>query len=80
MLKTSIIVDFFGEHLFQGFHNWLENVLWFFVVIFPMDFLEHGIWGKNFAMLGLGDIVIPGMSICYHLESIRFMWVRLPYN
>lgn len=29
-------------------------------VIFPMDFLEHGINGKNFAMLGLGDIVIPG--------------------
>ena len=25
-----------------------------------MDFLEHGIYGKNFAMLGLGDIVIPG--------------------
>ena len=25
-----------------------------------MDFLEHGVWGKNFAMLGLGDIVIPG--------------------
>ncbi len=31
-----------------------------FVVVFPMDFLEHGIYGKNFAMLGLGDIVIPG--------------------
>ena len=27
-----------------------------------MDFLEHGVWGKNFAMLGLGDIVIPGKS------------------
>ena len=28
-----------------------------------MDFIEHGIYGKNFAMLGLGDIVIPGMFI-----------------
>ena len=34
----------------------------FSLVIFPMDFLEHGVWGKNFAMLGLGDIVIPGKS------------------
>ena len=32
----------------------------FIIVVFPMDFLEHGIYGKNFAMLGLGDIVIPG--------------------
>lgn len=32
----------------------------FVLVIFPMDFMERGLWGKNFAMLGLGDIVIPG--------------------
>lgn len=37
-------------------------------VIFPMDFLEHGIWGKNFAMLGLGDIVIPGIFIALLLR------------
>jgi len=30
------------------------------VVVFPMDFLEHGIYGNNFSLLGLGDIVLPG--------------------
>ncbi|XP_066931604.1 minor histocompatibility antigen H13-like [Clytia hemisphaerica] len=37
-------------------------------VIFPMDFLEHGVWGKNFAMLGLGDIVIPGIFVALLLR------------
>jgi len=37
-------------------------------VIFPMDFLEHGIFGKNMAMLGLGDIVIPGIFIALLLR------------
>ena len=32
----------------------------FVAVVFPMDLLEKGIYAKNFAMLGLGDIVIPG--------------------
>lgn len=32
----------------------------FYIVIFPMDILERGLAAKNFAMLGLGDIVIPG--------------------
>ena len=30
------------------------------LVVFPMDFLEHGIYGNNFSLLGLGDIVLPG--------------------
>ena len=34
----------------------------FLLVIFPMDILERGLAAKNFAMLGLGDIVIPGNS------------------
>ena len=33
------------------------------VVMFPMDILENGIFGTNFSMLGLGDIVIPGIFI-----------------
>ncbi|XP_065062006.1 minor histocompatibility antigen H13-like isoform X2 [Rhopilema esculentum] len=37
-------------------------------LVFPMDFLEHGIYGKNFAMLGLGDIVIPGIFIALLLR------------
>jgi len=32
-------------------------------VVFPMDFLESGVFGKNMAMLGLGDIVLPGVFI-----------------
>lgn len=31
-----------------------------YVVVFPMDFLELGIHGTNFSLLGLGDIVLPG--------------------
>jgi len=37
-------------------------------LVFPMDFLEKGIWGKNMAMLGLGDIVIPGIFIALLLR------------
>eukprot|EP00794_Sanderia_malayensis_P004914 gene4914-5561_t len=37
-------------------------------LVFPMDFLEHGVFGKNFAMLGLGDIVIPGIFIALLLR------------
>ncbi|XP_047141957.1 minor histocompatibility antigen H13 isoform X1 [Hydra vulgaris] len=37
-------------------------------LIFPMDFLENGVNGKNFAMLGLGDIVIPGIFIALLLR------------
>lgn len=32
-------------------------------LMFPMDILEKGIFGTNFSMLGLGDIVIPGIFI-----------------
>jgi minor histocompatibility antigen H13 len=32
-------------------------------VVFPQDLLEHGLSANNFAMLGLGDIVIPGIFI-----------------
>lgn len=37
-------------------------------IIFPQDFLENGLWGKQFAMLGLGDIVIPGVFIAFLLR------------
>jgi len=37
-------------------------------LLFPMDFMERGLWGKNFAMLGLGDIVIPGIFIALLLR------------
>jgi len=37
-------------------------------LLFPMDFMEKGLFGKNFAMLGLGDIVIPGIFIALLLR------------
>lgn len=40
-------------------------------LVFPQDFLEKGVFGTNFAMLGLGDIVIPGIFIALLLRFDR---------
>lgn len=40
----------------------------FFAVVFPQDLLEKGLDANNFAMLGLGDIVIPGIFIALLLR------------
>ncbi|XP_063701691.1 minor histocompatibility antigen H13 [Culicoides brevitarsis] len=37
-------------------------------LLFPQDILEHGVNASNFAMLGLGDIVIPGIFIALLLR------------
>jgi len=37
-------------------------------VVFPQDLLEKGLDANNFAMLGLGDIVIPGIFIALLLR------------
>ncbi|CAB0039714.1 unnamed protein product [Trichogramma brassicae] len=37
-------------------------------LVFPQDLLESGLNGKNFAMLGLGDIVVPGIFIALLLR------------
>ncbi|XP_022665534.1 minor histocompatibility antigen H13-like [Varroa destructor] len=37
-------------------------------LLFPQDFLEVGVWGSHHAMLGLGDIVIPGIFIALLLR------------
>nr|NP_001027969.1 presenilin-like protein 3 [Ciona intestinalis]BAD38618.1 presenilin-like protein 3 [Ciona intestinalis] len=37
-------------------------------LVFPQDFLVEGVFGKNMAMLGLGDIVIPGIFIALLLR------------
>ena len=39
-----------------------------FTVVFPQDLLEKGLEAHNFAMLGLGDIVIPGIFIALLLR------------
>jgi len=40
-------------------------------LIFPQDLLENGLFASNFAMLGLGDIVIPGIFIALLLRFDR---------
>lgn len=37
-------------------------------LVFPQDLLEKGLGASNFAMLGLGDIVIPGIFIALMLR------------
>ena len=37
-------------------------------IIFVQDILENGLNASNFAMLGLGDIVIPGIFIALLLR------------
>merc|ERR1712142_1029015 len=37
-------------------------------LVFPQDLLENGLDAKNFAMLGLGDIVIPGIFVALLLR------------
>lgn len=37
-------------------------------VVFPQDLLEKGLTASNFAMLGLGDIVLPGIFIALLLR------------
>ncbi|XP_039276497.1 minor histocompatibility antigen H13 [Nilaparvata lugens] len=37
-------------------------------LVFPQDILEKGIAANNFAMLGLGDIVVPGIFIALLLR------------
>merc|ERR1711962_627847 len=37
-------------------------------LVFPQDLLENGLAADNFAMLGLGDIVIPGIFIALLLR------------
>merc|ERR1712142_331953 len=37
-------------------------------LVFPQDLLENGLNASNFAMLGLGDIVIPGIFIALLLR------------
>lgn len=37
-------------------------------LVFPQDLLTHGLAANNFAMLGLGDIVIPGIFIALLLR------------
>lgn len=46
-------------------------------MVFPQDLLEKGLEASNFAMLGLGDIVIPGIFIALLLRfDVRYLRPR----
>ena len=46
-------------------------------VVFPQDLLEKGLAADNLAMLGLGDIVIPGIFIALLLRfDVRYVVSR----
>ena len=43
-------------------------------VVFPQDLIQNGLAANNFAMLGLGDIVIPGIFIALLLRfDLRYV-------
>ena len=47
--------------------------VYYIAVVFPQDLLEKGLAANNFAMLGLGDIVIPGIFIALLLRfDVRY--------
>ena len=52
-------------------------------VVFPMDLLEKGLLAKNFGMLGLGDIVVPGIYIAllcrFDNEYAIYIYTTYPY-
>lgn len=51
-----------------------ECVISVLTVVFPQDLLEKGLAANNFAMLGLGDIVIPGIFIALLLRfDVRYV-------
>ena len=49
-------------------------------VVFPQDLLVNGLYASKFAMLGLGDIVIPGIYIALLLrfDNRYVLAYRLP--
>lgn len=46
-------------------------------LVFPQDFLVNGVFGSHFFMLGLGDIVVPGIFISLLLRyDVRCVLVQ----
>jgi minor histocompatibility antigen H13 len=45
-------------------------------VTFPQDLIENGFYANKFAILGLGDIVVPGIFIAlllrFDYRSVEF--------
>ncbi len=66
------------------FHFVSSPQIRFLSVVFPQDLLEKGLAADNFAMLGLGDIVIPGIFIAlllrFDIRSVRWRILQLSWN
>lgn len=60
-----ILFDYIFKYTFNYF-RFLSPL--FFLVIFPQDLIENGIYADKYALLGLGDIVIPGIFIALLLR------------
>ena len=52
----------------QNYSFNLKNISFFIKVIFPQDLIENGFNAEKYALLGLGDIVIPGIFIALLLR------------
>lgn len=49
-------------------------------VLFPKDFMEHGVFATQHAMLGLGDIVLPGVLVALLLRfDVKYGRTSEPY-
>lgn len=38
------------------------------IVLFPSDILTNGIYSHRLSLLGLGDIVLPGLYLAFNLR------------
>ena len=56
------------SNVLHSFVYLVHRLCLFVSVVFPQDLLENGLEANNFAMLGLGDIVIPGIFIALLLR------------
>uniref|UniRef100_A0A8D0AR70 Histocompatibility (minor) 13 n=1 Tax=Sander lucioperca TaxID=283035 RepID=A0A8D0AR70_SANLU len=65
ILILSLCLQVFGTNVMVTVAKSFEAPI---KLVFPQDLLERGLEASNFAMLGLGDIVIPGIFIALLLR------------
>ncbi|UYV72885.1 HM13 [Cordylochernes scorpioides] len=65
-----------GLFVYDVFWQWCHSGVC--AVMFPQDLPEQGLAGSNFAILGLGDIVIPGIFLALLLRFDTSLKRRVP--
>lgn len=67
-VRFQIIDKFYFYHLFQ----YILKAAFLITVLFPQDIFENGIKSiidpENFCLMGLGDIIVPGLFIAILLR------------